>query len=185
MSSSADRSKAAFEVLYDRTAQRLLVSLTRRTHDVDTARELWAECWAAAFAGWPRCRAGGPEAEDAWVFGIAKRRLADWWRSGAAERRALQRLRWTVPSFAVAEDEELARIAELDSLRDAVADALEMLSERRRRAVRLRIVEGLPYDAVAAALGCSEQNARALVSRGLRALQRAIDLTDTPQGAWT
>jgi DNA-directed RNA polymerase specialized sigma24 family protein len=134
MAPPADRSPAAFEALYDAAARRLLVSLTRRTQDVDVARELWAECWAAAFEGWPRCRARGTAAQQAWVFGIARRRLADYWRSGAIERRA----------------------------------------------VGLRIVDGLSYAEVAARLNCSEDAARAHVSRGLRGLQRVIE---RPQGA--
>jgi DNA-directed RNA polymerase specialized sigma24 family protein len=124
MASAADRDRVDFEDLYVRVAQRLLLSLARRTQDVEVARELWAECWAAAFEGWPRCRADTPEAEEAWVFGIAKRRVADYYRSGAIERRALERLRWTVPAFAAAEDDELARVAELDLLRNRVGAAL-------------------------------------------------------------
>jgi RNA polymerase sigma factor (sigma-70 family) len=180
MAPPADRSPAAFEALYDAAARRLLVSLTRRTQDVDVARELWAECWAAAFEGWPRCRARGTAAQQAWVFGIARRRLADYWRSGAIERRALERLRWSVPQFAAAEDEELARVAEMDTLRDVVGEALRTLPDRRRRAVGLRIVDGLSYAEVAARLNCSEDAARAHVSRGLRGLQRVIE---RPQGA--
>jgi RNA polymerase sigma-70 factor (ECF subfamily) len=175
MTSTPDRGKLAFEALYDRTAERLLVSLTRRTQDTEVAGELWAECWAAAFVGWSRCRASGPDEEEAWIFGIARRRLADYWRSGVVERRALERLRWSVPTGSPAEDEDLARIADLDALRDALADALANLPEQRRRAISLRIVEGLSYPDVAARLGCTEDAARAQVSRGLRALQRLID----------
>ena len=51
--------KASFEALYDRVAERLLVYLARRIRDPDAAAELWAECWAAAFESWPRCRASG------------------------------------------------------------------------------------------------------------------------------
>jgi RNA polymerase sigma factor (sigma-70 family) len=171
-----DRDKQAFEALYDRTAQRLLISLTRRTQDPEVAGELWAECWAAAFAAWPACRASGPDGEEAWLFGIARRRLADYWRTGSIERRALERLRWSIPAGSPAEDEELARIAELDALRDLLTEALAALPEGRRRAVALRIVDGLSYPDVAARLGCSEDAARAQVSRGLRALQREIDL---------
>jgi RNA polymerase sigma factor (sigma-70 family) len=183
MAPLTDRSQAAFEHLYDQTAQRLLVSLTRRTQDVDVARELWAECWAAAFEGWPRCRATDTPSLEAWVFGIARRRLADYWRAGAIERRALARLRWTVPEFAPDEDEELARVAELDALREVVADALALLPQRRRRAVALRIVDGLSYPDVAARLGCSEDAARAHVSRGLRALHRTLGPATLTQGA--
>jgi RNA polymerase sigma factor (sigma-70 family) len=185
MASTEHRGKPEFEELYDRTADRLLVSLTRRTQDPEVAGELWAECWAAAFEGWPRCRARGPEQEEAWLFGIARRRLADYWRTGATERRALERLHWTVPTSSHAEDEELVRIAELDALRDVLADALAALPKARRRAVALRIIDGLSYPDIATRLGCSEDAARAQVSRGLRGLQRHIDpITLTPiQGA--
>jgi RNA polymerase sigma factor (sigma-70 family) len=177
MTPADDRSKPAFEALYDRTAERLLVSLTRRTQDTEVAGELWAECWAAAFAGWPACRASGAGGEEAWLFGIARRRLADYWRAGAVEGRALERLHWSVPVGSPAEDDELARIAELDALRELLADALAALPERRRRAVALRIIDGLSYPDVAARLGCSEDAARAQVSRGLRGLQGKIDPT--------
>lgn len=175
MTSREARGRAEFEALYDRTAQRLLVSLTRRLQDPEVAGELWAECWAAAFQGWPGCRAKGLEQEEAWLFGIARRRLADYWRSGAVARRALERLQWSAPAGSAVEDEELARVAELDALRGVLADALAALPERRRRAVALRVLDGLPYADVAVRLGCSEDAARAQVSRGLRGLQRAID----------
>jgi RNA polymerase sigma factor (sigma-70 family) len=71
----------------------------------------------------------------------------------------------------------LRRITALDrdALRAEIGEALEALSPERRNAVRLRIVDGLGYDAVAARLGCSEQTARAHVSRGLRRLASALD----------
>jgi RNA polymerase sigma factor (sigma-70 family) len=177
MTSSQDRDKHAFEALYDRTAERLLISLARRTQDPEVARDLWAECWAVAFEGWRACRAQGSNGEEAWLFGIARRRVANYWRSGAVERRAVERLCWIVPTTSPAEDEHLIRAAELEELRDTLADALTALPDRRRRAVALRIVDGLPYPEVAVRLGCSEDAARAQVSRGLRALQRHIEST--------
>lgn len=174
--STADRSKRAFERLYERASRRLLIHLARRLHDVEAATELWAECWAAAFAGWPRCRATTPAEEEAWLFGIARRQLAAYYRTGAIRRRALERLRWEAPVLVDAdEQEELERMAELEALRPVLAQALRGLAQKRRRAVELRIVAGLPYEQVAARLGCSEQAARARVSRGLRSLATRLD----------
>jgi RNA polymerase sigma-70 factor, ECF subfamily len=174
--STVDRSKRAFERLYERASRRLLIHLVRRLHDVDAATELWAECWAAAFAGWSRCRATTPAGEEAWLFGIARRQLAAYYRRGAIRRRALERLRWEAPVLVDAgEQEELERMAELQALRPVLAQALGRLPHKRRRAVELRIVAGLPYAQVAARLGCSEQAARANVSRGLRSLAKRID----------
>jgi RNA polymerase sigma-70 factor (ECF subfamily) len=173
--STPDRSKEAFEALYARLGERLLVYLARRVQDVDTATELWAECWASAYEGWRRCRAVGPGEQEAWVVGIARRQLAGYYRSGAIERRACERLGWSVPDVGADEHEEIERRAELASLRSLLLAALDELPERRRQAVQFRVVAGLPYHDVAERLGCSEQAARAHVSRGLRSLATALD----------
>ncbi len=170
-----DRSKAAFEELYGRVAERLLVYIARRMHDPDAVAEVWSECWAVGFEGWVRCTAVGPAATEAWVFGIARHRLADYYRSGAIEHRALTRLGWSVPVFDHAAGDELKRVTDLDSLKTIVNDALSDLSAKRRHAVRLRIVDGLSPRDVAARMNCTEQTARAHVSRGLRRLAKAID----------
>jgi RNA polymerase sigma-70 factor (ECF subfamily) len=180
--SRADHSKRAFEDLYERAGRRLLVHLIRRLHNVETATDLWAECWAAAFESWSRCRAATPAAEEAWLFGVARRQLAAYYRSGAVRRRALERLSWEVPVIGgAAQQEELERLAELETLRPVLAEALGKLPQQQRRAVELRILAELPYEQVAARLGCSEQAARASVSRGLRRLSELIDRTQPLQ----
>lgn len=172
---SPEPTKQAFIEVYERAGRRLLVYLARRLHDVDAAADLWSECWAVAFESWSRCTAESPEGAEAWVFGIARNQLAGYYRSGAIERQALERLHWTVPAFDGELDDDLARVAELDGLRAVLAEALSELPARRRRAVRLRIIDGLAYHEVAARMGCSEQAARAHVSRGLRRLAQALD----------
>lgn len=174
MPAERDRSKAAFEHLYERLGERLLVYVTRRTHDVDVATELWAECWASAFSSWGRCRAGSAGEEEAWVLGIARHQLASYFRSGAVQRRARERLHWLVPDVSHDERAELEHQAELESLRESLTTALADLPEQRRRAVELRVLRGLPYAEVATRMGCSEQAARASVSRGLRRLAELL-----------
>jgi RNA polymerase sigma factor (sigma-70 family) len=172
---TADRSKQAFEDLYDRCDRRLLLHLARRMQDVDAATELWAESWAVAFAAWPRCRAATVGESEAWLFGIAHKLLAGYYRSGAVSRRGLDQLRWIVPTIADADYEDLARDAGLAELRDVLKRALTALPEMRRRAIEFRILAGLSYAEVAARLGCSEEAARAHVSRGLRQLERQMN----------
>ena len=172
------RSKEEFEELYDRTARRLLLYLVRRVHDVDAATELWAECWAVAFESWPRCNAATASEAEAWAFGIARHQLAGYYRSGAIKRRALERLKWTVPQLDSGEHQELERIGELDALQARLGEALADLSDKRRTAVQLRIVAGLSYEDVAARMGCSEHAARAHVSRGLRRLAAVLDASE-------
>ena len=172
--------KSSFEALYDRVAERLLIYLARRVRDPDAAAELWAECWAAAFASWPRCRASGPAEAEAWMFGVARNQLAAYYRTGAIQRRALEQLRWVAPPLAADEREWIDRVADLEVLSPALDEALAELPQKRRQAVQLRVLDDLPYDAIAKRLGCSEQTARAHVSRGLRRLERVLAPDNDP-----
>lgn len=108
------------------------------------------------------------------MFGVARNQLAVYYRTGAIKRRALEKLRWEVPALEPAEREWIDRVVELDALSPALEEALAALPHKRRQAVQLRVVEDLPYDAIADRLGCSEQTARAHVSRGLRRLERVL-----------
>lgn len=163
-----------FEALYDRVAERLLIYLARRVRDPDAAAELWAECWAAAFESWARCRASGPAEAEAWMFGVARNQLAAYYRTGAIQRRALEKLRWAAPSLGADEREWIDRTVDVEVFSPALEEALADLPQKRRRAVQLRVVEDLPYDAIATRLDCSERAARAHVSRGLRRLERVL-----------
>ena len=87
----------------------------------------------------------------------------------------MRRLGIDVP---VVEPDEIVRIEELaglDSLRGAVSEHYERLAADQREAVKLRVIDELPYPEVAAALAVSEQTARARVSRGLRRLAAALE----------
>lgn len=168
------KSKDSFEDLYGRVARRLLVFLVRRMHDTDAATELWAECWALAFAGWRGCKANSGVEAEAWVFGIARNQLGRYYRSGEIASRTLEQLKWTLPRPPESERAEIEREANLAELRVAVSEALSRLPSMRRRAIQLRILDDLTYEQVASRLGCSQQAAQAHVSRGLRQLERQM-----------
>ena len=56
--------------------------------------------------------------------------------------------------------------------------ALSRLPHRRRLAVVLRYYLDLPYEGVAAAMGCSVDAAKALVRRGTTDLERALRVSE-------
>jgi RNA polymerase sigma factor (sigma-70 family) len=174
---------ADFGAFYAQHAEPVLVFIARRCLDPEVAVDLMAETFAQAFAGRRRFR-GGSEAEAAaWVYAIARRQLSGYFRRGRAERRAIRRLGIEVPPV---EPDELARIEELAGLADlrgAVSAQYERLSAAQREAVKLRLVDELPYPDVARALSISEQTARARVSRGLRQLATALERTPLPDGS--
>ena len=163
-----------FTAAYRTQSRSILIFLARRTYDPETALDLTAETFARAYEGRRRFRGTTEEDAAAWLFGIARHVLARYLRRGSAERRALTRLGVEVPSL---EPDDLVRIVELaglDELRGAVARELGALSVQHREALRLRVVEELPYDDVARRLEITEPAARARVSRGLRSIGRNL-----------
>jgi len=172
----------SFVAFYREEAEMVLLFLTRRTFDAEVALELTAETFAQAWRGWPRVRSDSREEMRAWVLTIARRQLGHFLRKGRAQRSAMSRLGISVPT--VHEDDLLAieRAAGLEGARALVGDALAALSQAQRDAVRMRVVDDMPYDEVARRLGVSEPTARARVSRGLRALHGALPATAA--GEW-
>jgi len=164
-----------FVELYEREAEPVLVFFVRRTFDAELSMDLTAETFAQAWRGWARVRPGGPEETRGWLFTIARRQLGRYRRRGRVEQRALRMLGIASPSLAAADIAEIHEAAELSTLREALRAELASLTADQRDALQLRIVEELPYVVVAKRLGISETNARARVSRGLRALARALD----------
>jgi RNA polymerase sigma-70 factor (ECF subfamily) len=161
----------------------MLGFFARRTFDPDAAVDLVAETFAAAFAGRHRFRGSGSDAEAAWLYGIARNRLADWRRRAAVERRALARLGVERRALTDAEYDRIEELAGLTELRTELRAGLAELSDDHRDALRLRIVEERDYADVAGRLGVSEQTARARVSRALHALRRTgalIELNEEP-----
>ena len=162
-----------FSALYAAEAEGLLVFLTRRTLEPESALDLWSETLAQAFECRGKFRGDSSQA-SAWLYGIAYRQLAMFWRRGAVERRALRRIGIERPKPSEDQLHELIRAAGLQELRAQLIPALERLPQPQRDAIRLRIVEELPYSEVAARLGLREDAARARVSRALRALAKHL-----------
>jgi len=172
--------------LYDRHAEPMLAFFARRTYAPEVAVDLLAETFATAFEDRDQYRGGDARAAGAWLFGIARHRLADYFRRGQVERRMMERLGVERRPLTDVEYDRIEELAASQELRRAVADELAGLPCDQREAVRLRVVEELPYDELARSLGISEQTARARVSRALRALRRSRGLAalkETPDHA--
>jgi RNA polymerase sigma-70 factor (ECF subfamily) len=166
--------------LYDRHARELLSFFTRRTRDPHLALDLVSETFLAAFEHRDQCRAESESEAAAWLFRIAANRLAAHYRHGAIERRATERLAATLRAPTAHELSVIERLAEADEA-GALTEALADLSEDQRVAVRARVLDERSYEAVSRELGVSQQAARARVSRGLRALRRAV--AGDPEGS--
>src|SRR3954471_12119201 len=85
------RDPEAFGVFYDRHAATVLAYFQRRTACAESAADLTAEAFAAAFRS-RRRYCGRGVAATPWVLGIARRLLADSIRSERIADRARRRL---------------------------------------------------------------------------------------------
>jgi RNA polymerase sigma-70 factor (ECF subfamily) len=165
-----------FADLYSGHAQQLLIFFTRRTFEVEAARDLTAETFAQAFQHRRRFRGSTDAEAAAWLYGIARHQLSRYARTGRVRRNAVEKLGIQLPPVSPDDYERIVELAGLAELRGRVAVAFADLSDDQRDALRLRVIDERPYDEVARSLGVSEQTARARVSRGLRRLADALDL---------
>ena len=160
--------------LYRQHARAMVVFFARRIYDADTAVDLTAETFAAAFADRRQFRGATEQEAIGWIYGIARHQLSAYFKKGQVERRALAKLGVGRREMTDAELERIDELAGTAELRERVAAGLARLSPEQREALRLRVVEECSYEETAIALGISEQTARARVSRGLRALAEQI-----------
>ena len=172
---------AAFAVFYEVFFERILVYLTRRVFDPDVALDLTAESFAQAYLSRGRFRGSVPAEAEAWIYRIAQRKLARYFRRRTVERRAMNRLQIEAPQLDAERRCRIEELAELDGLRSALHSALTQVSPAQREAVRLRALEELPYAEIATRLEITEQAARARVSRGLKRLAVALDESSIPE----
>lgn len=159
----------AFGVFYDRHHLVLLGALRHRVGSVEVALDLAGEIFATALQRCVRFEDRGPGSAKAWLFGIARFELIDLYRAGAAEDRARRRLGLPVLVVDAVELEELD--ARISAEQTGILDALALLPEDEKAAVRARIIDEDGYASIATRFSVSESLVRKRVSRGLRRLR--------------
>lgn len=163
---------AVFDAFYRSHAESLLRYFYRRTDDPDVAADLCAETFAAALTNSRQFDAQRGSAA-AWLYGIARRQLAMYWRRRKVADRARKRL--GIPQEPIDEESVQALRRTEDMLDGAAAlDALDKLPVKLRRAVRLRVIDQLEYPEIAHQLNCAPGAARTRVSRGLHLLNEML-----------
>lgn len=165
----------AFWEVYDRWAEPLLGYFYRRVPDPEVAADLMAETMAAAFESRSKFRDRGKPG-SAWLYGIAKHKLAHYLRHRRVELSAVRRLGLEVPVLDEVSAAAISRLADGDDRAGEIAEALERVPAGERQAVRLRVIEELHYKEIAERLDCSEQAARQRVHRGLARLGRLLEV---------
>jgi RNA polymerase sigma factor (sigma-70 family) len=162
----ASHETQAFGVFYDRHVRTLLGYFARRTGDPQVAADLAAETFASAIVAQERYVPTGAPAL-AWLYAIAARRLADYQRRGAVERRMQRMLAMERVPLSEENAEMIRLLAE-----DAAVEMLAELPRDQREAVIAHVVDDRGYPELADSLQTSEAAVRQRVSRGLATLRR-------------
>lgn len=160
---------AAFRELYDRYARQVHGYHLRRTQDPHAAHDLTAETFAQAWLARRRFRDRAGGSAGPWLFGIARNLLAQSVRRRRIELQACERI-----GLLERLDEPRATTEPDDVWLDGLDEAMAELPAGERDAVELRVIDGLPYDVVAADLATSEGAARVRVARGLGRLRQRL-----------
>jgi RNA polymerase sigma-70 factor (ECF subfamily) len=158
----------SFTALYRRHVRRILGHLVRLTADPDLAADLMAETFADALVSRTKFDPSRGSAE-AWLFGIAHNKLAEYRRRGHAELRALRRL-----GIERVEATDADRVDILYLAGVAAVELIEELTDDQQRIVRARVLEDRPYSEIAGQLDLSEQVVRKRLSRGLAVLRKRL-----------
>jgi RNA polymerase sigma-70 factor (ECF subfamily) len=164
----------AFGTFFRRHVRGVLAFFHRRVGSAELALDLTAETFAAALEASPRYEVR-PEPARNWLYGIAWNKLHEAQRRGRADD-AVRRALGMAPI--VLTDEGIERIEAVAG--SPALELMETLPAQQRDAVRARVVEGRPYEEIAAELRCSSSVVRQRVSRGLRTLRSELEV---PEGA--
>jgi RNA polymerase sigma-70 factor, ECF subfamily len=157
-----------FEDLYRDFLGRIYAFVRAQVGSSSDAEDITAQVFMNAYQAYPRFepRHSTPAA---WLFRIARNATLDHFR--AQGRR--ERLRRTIEHQPVAEADPAGQAEERIQYRALLARVAE-LPERQREAISLRH-SGLSFDEVGRLLGCSEDAAKMLYHRALKAIREAVE----------
>jgi RNA polymerase sigma-70 factor (ECF subfamily) len=167
LSRSDERDEQRFRELYDRTYDRVWAFVLRRVPDEDVAGDIVSETFLAV---WRRIRdvPVNPQSADAWVFGTARRMLANSWRGSRRRVRLFDRVRQRPVDV-------ILDFPDTDESNQRVLQALEQLRPADREILALAFWEELDSEQIARVLGCTKNAAAVRLTRARQALRKAFD----------
>ena len=158
-----------FEEIMQRHEREIMRYLLRVSRDREDAADLFQETWLRAYLAYPRL--DSESAVRPWLYAIATNLCRN------RARDAARRVRVVVPdkeqspaADTIGKDHRLDHENEgyaAVHMRELISD----LPTKQQQALHLRYFAGLGYVAIASALGCSEDSARANVSQAMRKLK--------------
>jgi RNA polymerase sigma factor (sigma-70 family) len=164
-----------FTLLYRTHYDAILGYAARRT-DPATARDVAAETFLVAWRR-PAAVPRDPEAVRLWLYGVARRTLANAERSRGRSMRVAAKLLATTDTIELAPD-----LADGVVERARIREALGSLSALDQETLRLVAWEGLDLAGAAEVMGCSRSLMAVRLHRARGRMARALRTTEYSQG---
>lgn len=160
---------AELERLVTESGRQLLRHAYQLTHDLQQAQDLLQDALLLAYESWRRRPDLRVEDGAAYLRRTISRRyfrLSSQEPAGGVD---------ALDSALHDRGDPAAEFAQGSVDRDAIWQALEQLTPRRRTVLVLRYYQQMSHAEIARHLDCSEATARSLLARGLEAMRRQID----------
>jgi RNA polymerase sigma-70 factor (ECF subfamily) len=159
--------KPAFEELYREYVNRVYAFLRSQLGNAQDAEDVTSQVFMKAYEAYGRYEAR-QEAPTAWLFRIARNAAMDHHRrAGRKDRLERAVAREPAPSA------DPGVLAEERILYGELMDALALMPDRQREVIGLRH-SGLSFLEVGTLMGCSEDAAKMLYHRAVRALRTSL-----------
>lgn len=157
-----------FRVIYDDYSGLILAYAARRTSEPADAADVVAETFTVA---WRRID-DVPDGEEArpWLYGVARKILANHHRAGRRRRRLSERVTAMVGGHI---ESSLTVVDGPDA--ETINEAFDQLSDDDRELLRLVGWDGLPRDEIAEIVGASRAVVRLRLHRARKRFEKALE----------
>lgn len=164
---AAQTDAQAFGALYDRYVQRVYRYCYYRTSSPPDAEDITAQIFLTALEGLPRYRQDGHFA--AWLFSIARKKVADFHRRAPHMHDLLDES--TLPPIHT----DLAMDVETSERRERLLKQIQALAEEERELIHLRYVAELSFAEMARTLQKKEEAVKKSLYRLIARLKQELE----------
>ena len=165
------RDPHAWEAFYERNYSAMVAYAQRRLPSIDDARDAVGDAMTRVVDGLQRMDESGASPE-AWSYGVLRHVVLDY-------QRKMYRKRQVKTQREISSPEPCERLIASEE-HDAVRAAFELLPERDREVLELRVVAGLSADEVANVLKMKPGAVRMAQARALERLRGLLESEGTP-----
>ena len=176
-----ERTEENARVLHDLFHHRLRAFFSGRVFSNQDVQDLTQETFIKVYSNIGRYR--GESRFSTWVFAIARNVLLKW----SARRRPEEAVVGAAaPDGAepVADDPDPEAVASDRELRELIRRTIEVLPQRQRQCMVLRVVQGLKYEQIATVMGISINSVKAHLNQGRNRLEALFSETARALPRW-